>query len=136
MKELTLLLVRHPTQPTYTVGVLYVGGARFCYTIEDKVRTGPKVHGKTAIPVGRYKVVLSYSNRFKKVLPELLNVPGFSGIRIHPGNTAADTDGCILPCDNKPVGGFGGNSKAAFNRLKKAINDAIAKDLEVYIGIS
>lgn len=76
----------------YTIGELYVDGVFICHTLEDKVRLlnsyEDKVYGETAIPIGRYKVVLSYSNRFKKVLPEILNVEFFKGIRIHEGNYA------------------------------------------------
>lgn len=79
-----------------TVGRLAVDGADFCWTLEDTVRTGAKVHGKTAIPAGRYSILLTMSPRFKRVLPLLLDVPGFEGVRIHPGNTAEDTEGCIL----------------------------------------
>ena len=75
----------------YTEGIMYIDGYEFCDTIEDMVRPdGEKIKGETAIPAGEYKLILSYSNRFKKVMPEILNVPGFEGIRIHPGNTAKD----------------------------------------------
>lgn len=85
-----------------------------CYTLEDTDRglkqdlplegiKAIKVYGKTAIPYGKYEVVVSYSNRFKKMLPLLLNVPGFEGIRIHPGNIAEDTEGCILLGLNKSI---------------------------------
>lgn len=81
-----------------TIGVFYVDDVKFCYTLEDIVRPAdePKVFGKTAIPAGTYKVVLSHSNHFNRVLPEILDVPGFEGIRIHGGNTEVDTEGCIL----------------------------------------
>lgn len=85
----------------FTLGEFSVDGLHFAYTCEDTDRhledgRAAKVYGKTAIPRGRYKVVLSHSARFGKVMPEVLNVPGFRGIRIHAGNTAADTEGCLL----------------------------------------
>ena len=93
----------------YTEGKLYINGEYFCDTIEDKVRNLPKIcpkqpnctckekiFGETAIPKGIYKVILSFSNRFKKILPEILKVEHFSGIRIHGGNKSEDSHGCIL----------------------------------------
>jgi hypothetical protein len=73
----------------YTIGKLYIDGHYLCDTLEDTVRpAGIKIAGKTAIPAGTYKVKKTMSPRFKKVLPEILNVPGFSGVRIHAGNYA------------------------------------------------
>ena len=109
---------------SYTIGNFYVGDKKLCNTLEDTDRglfssmpTGiiqsKKVYGKTAIPKGTYKVLLTYSQKFKGkpwakkykgLVPELLGVKGFSGVRIHPGNVAADTDGCILVGDNTAVG--------------------------------
>lgn len=89
----------------YTIGKLYIDGAYFCDTLEDTVRpANKKIAGKTAIPAGNYKVIKSYSPRFKKILPEILNVPNFTGVRIHAGNTAKDTDGCVLLGLNKTKG--------------------------------
>ena len=89
----------------YTIGKLYIDGHYFCDTLEDTVRpANKKIAGKTAIPAGNYKVIKSYSPRFKKILPEILNVPNFTGVRIHAGNTAKDTDGCILLGLNKTKG--------------------------------
>jgi len=96
----------------FTVGKLSVDGKFVCYTLEDKVReeTGVpveqwKVMGQTAIPKGTYSVTITMSNRFKTKLPLLDSVPGFSGVRIHTGNSAKNTEGCIL------VGaGWDGNS--------------------------
>ena len=92
----------------YTISRLYVNGELFgCNTLEDADRglsqsmdldeiKKKKVYGQTAIPCGSYECVYTYSNRFKKMLPLLLNVKGFEGIRIHSGNSAKDTLGCIL----------------------------------------
>lgn len=89
----------------YTIGKLYIDNQYFCDTLEDAVRKdGEKVYGKTAIPSGMYRVKKTYSPRFKKVLPEILKVPGFSGVRIHAGNTAKDTEGCVLLGLNKTKG--------------------------------
>jgi hypothetical protein len=111
------------------------------FVIEDKVREIAgrpvkewKVPGQTAIPTGRYRVVLTMSNRFGKILPEVLNVPGFSGIRIHPGNTAADTEGCLLPGLTR-ANDFVGNSRAAFEIVNKKISAAIASGAEVWLTI-
>lgn len=87
-------------QEGFSLGRIYVNNQYLGYTCEDQDRHledgGEKVYGRTAIPRGRYKVVLSYSHRFARILPEVLDVPGFSGVRIHGGNTAADSLGCIL----------------------------------------
>ena len=88
----------------YTMGRLAIDGEPFCDTLEPTdrhleaatMRPEQKVFGQTAIPTGSYPVVLTYSPRFKRTLPLLKNVPHFEGIRIHPGNSATDTSGCIL----------------------------------------
>lgn len=91
--------------PDYTIGKLYLDGHYLCDTLEDTVRpAGTKIAGKTAIPAGTYKVKKTMSQRFKKILPEILNVPGFAGVRIHSGNTATDTEGCLLLGLNKAKG--------------------------------
>lgn len=97
-------VVRTFKGPEYTIGKLYIDDNYFCDTLEDVVRSGEKVYGQTAIPAGKYKVKKTYSPRFKKKLPEILNVPGFSGVRIHSGNTAKDTEGCLLLGLNKAKG--------------------------------
>jgi hypothetical protein len=83
------------------IGDLFINGEFFCYTLEDEKRAdGVKVYGETAIPVGTYTVKLTKSNRFKRLMPLLLDVPLFKGIRIHGGNTSKDTLGCILVAFN------------------------------------
>jgi hypothetical protein len=102
-----LNLKRKYRGPDYTIGSLYVNGTYFCDTLEDSVRDIPregKIPGKTAIPAGEYKVILSHSPRFKRELPRLLNVPYFDGILIHRGNTPNHTEGCILIGENKIKG--------------------------------
>jgi hypothetical protein len=95
-----ILLARKWFGPTATIGELSIDGGLECFTLEDIARDGDifvvKVPGATAIPVGRYNVRLSFSPKFRTELPEILDVPNFSGIRIHPGNVPADTEGCIL----------------------------------------
>lgn len=91
------LTVKRRTNGIVTIGDLYIDGEKFCNTLEDEVREpGVKVPGKTAIPAGEYELRLTYSTRFRQVMPQIMRVPGFEGIRIHPGNTEKDTDGCIL----------------------------------------
>ena len=95
-----LLLLRDHFTNSTTLGKLYVNGIFQCYTLEDKDRElekgNEKLYGETAIPRGSYQVIIDYSNRFKRELPRLKDVPQFEGIRIHPGNTHEDTHGCIL----------------------------------------
>lgn len=96
------ILVRNAYTATTTIGDLLVGHKIFCHTLEDVVRpkTAAKVPCKTAIPSGRYKVELTFSNRFKRIMPLLIDVPGFEGVRIHGGNSSEDTEGCIIVAKN------------------------------------
>ena len=83
------------------IGDLFIDGEFFCYTLEDERRAdGVKVYGETAIPTGTYNIKVTKSNRFKRLMPLLLDVPLFKGIRIHGGNTSKDTLGCILVAFN------------------------------------
>ena len=119
-----------------TLGELTVNGEHECWTLEDVVRPdGVKVFGETAIPYGRYRVVITFSNRFQRELPLLLSVPNFDGIRIHPGNTAADTHGCLL-VGRKYSGNTVTESKLAFDPLFAKIRDAIDNGEEVWITYS
>lgn len=113
-----LKLTRFQKTSLSTIGRLYIDGQFECYTLEDVVRE-VKIPGKTAIPAGSYDVIINESIRFKKLLPLLNNVPGFTGVRIHPGNTAADTEGCIL------VGN--GYSKDSISESRKAFDALFAK---------
>jgi len=86
-----------------TIGKLYLDGELFSWTLEDVVRPEwIKIPKHTAIIKGEYKVTTSYSNRFKRIMPELLNVPQFTGIRLHGGNTHLNTEGCILTAKFRP----------------------------------
>ena len=128
-----LLLKRVSLQEKYTIGKLYVDGVKFCDTLEDKVRPfGEKVFGETAIPSGTYKIVISFSQRFQRRLPLLLNVPMFDGIRIHPGNTAVDTHGCILVGVNDVKGEIH-QSKFTFYQLFKLMEDSKQTEFEIEI---
>lgn len=92
-----LLLQRHISTARSTTGELFVDGMFQCYTLEDVVRPeGEKIYGETAIPAGRYRVGITWSPRFQRNMPLLNDVPGFEGVRIHPGNKPEDTEGCIL----------------------------------------
>jgi hypothetical protein len=92
-----LTLTRVERSPQATLGDLVVDGQFFCYTLEDPVRPeGIKIPGSTAIPAGVYPVQITWSPRFRQDMPLLIGVRNFTGVRIHPGNTAADTEGCIL----------------------------------------
>lgn len=94
MIELTL--ARHEFLKDSTLGALYKDSRYLCNILEDTTRT-VKIYGKTAIPMGRYRVDFTWSGRFNCLLPLLVDVPLYSGIRMHPGNTSEDTDGCLLP---------------------------------------
>ena len=93
---MNLYVYRDTLKSGVTLGKLYVDGIYFCETLEDEMRTGPKVKGATAIPCGTYRLSLTHSPRFGVVMPLVEGVPGFDGIRIHSGNTDADTEGCLL----------------------------------------
>lgn len=139
-----LKVKRVAKRSTYTIGKFYIDGVYKCDTLEDKDRgltssmstkeiSKIKVYSQTAIPTGRYEVVWSYSPKFKKMLPLLLEVPGFNGVRIHNGNTAAHTSGCILLGENKVVGKVI-NSISTCRRILPIIQKACEKG-EVYITI-
>lgn len=112
---MNILVKRIAKKDTYTIGKMYIDGKYFCDTLEDKDRDLKqasslssiqkiKVPNQTAIPTGTYEVIVNKSPRFGRMLPRILNVPGFDGILIHRGNTDKDTSGCILVGENKVVG--------------------------------
>lgn len=118
----------------YTIGKLYIDGEYFCDTIEDKDRglststpleqiRAKKIYAKTAIPIGDYDVILSYSSKFGKVLPEILDVPGWTGVRIHSGNTADDSLGCIIVGTNDRKGWVSA-SRDTMNKLMEKLQKA------------
>ena len=145
-----LVLTRIAKRKTYTIGRLaiveriddeYLAGSQetyFCDTLEptwrDYAHGGRKIKGCSAIPEGRYAVVISYSPKFEAWLPILLGVPNFSGIRIHAGNTSNDTEGCILVGKNKLVGQLV-DSRIWLHRLKKKIVEAKGRGEAVWITI-
>lgn len=124
-----LKLVRESSTETTTLGKLHVNGEFICYTLEDKVRD-KKIAGITAIPAGIYKVLITWSPRFKRQLPLLINVPGFDGIRIHPGNSHRDTEGCILVGVEKQ-GETILRSREAFDKLYKKLVQAKSITIEI-----
>lgn len=133
-----LLLERLYFKTAYTIGCLSVDGTRFCDTLEDRVRDlkhEPKVPGATAIPPGRYEVIVNYSPRFRRDLPRLLNVPCFEGILIHRGNTAADTSGCILVGENREPGKVL-NSTTYELRLTALIREATEQGEKTFMTIT
>jgi hypothetical protein len=112
-----LVIQREWISEECTIGRLFVDGRFFGYTLED-VERDVKVKGMTAIPKGSYEIIISYSRKFKRLLPLVLNVPNFKGIRIHTGNSAMDTEGCILVGTNRSQDNrFVLNSKLAFEKL-------------------
>lgn len=115
---------RFEFKDTYTVGKMYIDNIYECYTLEDVVRTGAKVNGQTAIPTGTYNLIINHSNRFNRDLPLLENVPNFTGVRIHAGNTSAHTEGCILVGTTWSGKDFIGNSRVAFNKLFEKLKKA------------
>jgi hypothetical protein len=109
-----------------TPGTLSLGGTFLCYTLEDADRqletagSEAKVPGETCIPRGEYRVVLTESRRFGQITPLLLEVPGFTGVRIHPGNTVEDTEGCLLVGTSRS-GQEVRNSREAYEKLMKLL---------------
>ena len=129
----------------YTIGRMSLNGVYFCDTLEDTDRglkstmsldeiLSKKRKGITAIPTGKYDVILTFSPRFKRVLPLLLGVKGYEGVRIHAGNTAEDTEGCLLVGENK-VKGQVLNSRATLEKLMSALLECEKRKEKISITI-
>jgi len=142
-----LNLIRKYFTETTTIGELLINNEFFCHILEDADRglfasmpleeiKKKKVYAQTCIPYGSYKVINSYSPRFKEFLPLLLNVPGYAGIRIHPGNYASHTEGCLLPGKYSPkVKDMVSSSKVTFTKLMSLLSKASKKE-EIIITIT
>lgn len=129
-------VIRVMTAHDATIGKMYIDGIDTCYTLEDIIRPeGEKVYGKTAIPAGRYRVDVTPSTRFKRDLPVLLDVPNFTGVRIHSGNSAEDTSGCVL-VGLEQKGATLLRSREAMDIVFPQIRDAVQRGEEVWIEIS
>ena len=139
-----LILKRIARKEDYTIGHLMVDGKFFADALEDTDRgltqkmslstlLQKKIHSKTAIPTGRYQIVWTYSNHFGKSMPLLMNVPGYAGVRIHSGNSAKDTEGCILVGKNDKIGWIS-QSREYISKLYPIIEAACKKE-KVYITI-
>lgn len=140
-----IIVKRIAKKPTYTIGKMYINGKYFCDTLEDADRAikqtdsiskikSIKVSGQTAIPYGTYKVIVNQSPKFKRLLPRLLDVPGFEGILIHRGNSDKDTSGCVLVGENKIVGKVI-NSTQYETKLVSILRNAQALKEEITITI-
>jgi len=145
LRTMDLKLVRNVFTDKSTIGTLSVNGVIECFILEDKDRglndvmplskiNELKVYGETAIPYGRYEIDITMSARFKKELPILLNVKGYTGIRIHTGNKAIDTHGCLLPARKKGVDSVS-ESILAFNQLFSKLKQAKANKERIFITI-
>lgn len=133
---MTLTLLRQNKTEHYTEGQMYLGEKKLCDTLEDKVRVirnrQDKVIGYTAIPEGTYNVTWTYSPKFHRNLPLIEQVPWFSGIRIHAGNTAEDTSGCVL-VGKKDGAGRLTMSKVTAERIFLLISSAVMRKEKVTI---
>lgn len=119
-----------------SISKLFVDGLYECDILEDTVRAAnSKIFGKTAIPAGRYQIVMTMSTRFKRILPLLVGVPGYEGVRIHPGNKPEDTEGCLLPGQECATENFVACSNLEFNQLMVKINKANKAGQKIYIDV-
>lgn len=129
----------------YSIGILYINGQRICETLEDEDRglkqelslptlKSMKVKGQTAIPVGTYQVLMTFSPKYKRIMPLVSNVPAYEGIRIHSGNTNRDTEGCILCGRNTEVGKVT-NSRYWTKKVTELIQQATDRKEQITIQI-
>ena len=140
---MNLLVMRSAYGDKATEGTLFVDGVRECCTLEPVFRVGEdqdiaavKVQGKTAIPDGTYGVTISYSPKFGCDMPLLTGVPDFEDVRIHPGNSDVDTEGCILLGETVVNGDFIGASRVAFDAFFPKLKAAIAAGDVVQISLA
>jgi len=133
MEPLELLVKRLEFTANSTIGELYISGVFFCYTLEDVARaSGVKIKKETAIPSGRYRVKTTFSPKYQRSMPQILDVPMFQGIRIHGGNDKNDTEGCLLLGMHKMPDRIY-NCKPALDHVYELIADAEAEGREVWI---
>lgn len=150
-----IIIDRRWKKANYTIGNMYVNGVKLFNVLEDPDRglhknmslseiRKKKRYGETAIPIGTYEVTLSFSSKFsgrpwakkyKNSVPLVKNVPGFDGIRIHPGNTAKDTLGCPLPGYNTEVGKVTSSTKAYYILMDNYIIPAFKKEEPIYLTV-
>lgn len=116
-------VIRETYSKDSTIGKMYLNGQFFCYTLEDAVRD-KKIKNITAIDAGKYEVIINFSNRFRELMPLLLNVKNYEGVRIHWGNYSKDTEGCILVGTKKGID-FIGNSRQCYAVLISKMKQAI-----------
>ena len=125
--KMKLTLQRYLFGSDYTMGLLFIDGVYFCDTIEDTFRgndlNGKKVANETCIPYGVYTIKITYSAKYKKNMPQILNVPYFEGVRIHAGNKATDTSGCVI-VGIKSQNGEVLQSRKMYNALLKRLETA------------
>lgn len=130
-----LTLTRFEQDGDATIGRLEIDSEFVAYTVEDKVRPpGVKIPGQTAIPAGTYPVQITWSPKFHQDMPLLVGVPGFSGVRIHPGNTIRDSEGCILPGMERS-GDTVTRSRQAYAIILREIKEALIAHEDVVIEI-
>ena len=150
-----LRVERFARQKGYTIGRMYINGAFLCNTLEDQDRgldqkmpvgtiLSKKVFGRTAIPKGRYVVVMSHSPKFEErawaqkysgLVPEVLNVKGFEGIRIHPSNDPREIQGCLAPGDNTAKGKVTGSTARYYELMTKFLMSAWVRGETIFLDI-